>query len=237
MPARGYGHTGCSHVAEQSTRTQREQRTQRRRGAEAQRRRAQRSRVVTIDELSFQIIGAAMEVHTDVGPGLNEKTYDACFGDQLTTLGLQFEHQVQVPVDTQRQSASSPRFGSTTSCGIAVIVETQSRSNIHPVHVAQMRSYLKMTGLTLGLSSTSTSSHLRDGIKRVVNGYVPAQRSSSLCASASSAPLRPLPPLRPRGSSLPLGELNTHPSHPPELLVPQRETRLAVQGGDFAQRA
>ena len=53
---------------------------------------------MTIDELSFQIIGAAMVVHTDLGPGLNEKTYDACFGDQLSILGLQFEHQVRSPV-------------------------------------------------------------------------------------------------------------------------------------------
>jgi GxxExxY protein len=71
---------------------------------------------VTIDDLSFQIIGAAMEVHTDVGPGLTEKPYDACFGDQLTTLGLQFEHQVHFPVMRAADVVCSPRFASITSC-------------------------------------------------------------------------------------------------------------------------
>jgi GxxExxY protein len=55
----------------------------------------------------------------------------------------------------------------------AVIVEIKAVQSIHPVHVAQLRSYLKMTGLTLGLIINFNVVPLRDGIKRVVNGYDP----------------------------------------------------------------
>ena len=127
---------------------------------------------MTIDDLSFQIIGAAMEVHTDVGPGLTEKTYDACFGDQLTSLGLQFEHQVYFPVMRRGRRLQST-FRLDYVVRKAVIVEIKAVQSIHPVHVAQLRSYLKMTGLTLGLIINFNVVHLRDGIKRVVNGYVP----------------------------------------------------------------
>ena len=126
---------------------------------------------MTIDELSFQIIGAAMTVHTDLGPGLNEKPYDACFGDQLSKLGLQFEHQVRVPVMRDGRSLHAT-FRLDYLVRKVVIVEIKAVQSIHPVHIAQMRSYLKMTGLTLGLIFNFNVVHLRDGIKRVVNGYV-----------------------------------------------------------------
>jgi GxxExxY protein len=126
---------------------------------------------MTIDELTFQIIGAAMVVHSDLGPGLNEKPYDACFGDQLAKLGLQFEHQVRFPIMRDgRQLQATFRLDYVVRR--VVIVEIKAVQNIHPVHVAQMRSYLKMTGLTLGLIINFNVVHLRDGIKRVVNGYV-----------------------------------------------------------------
>ena len=127
---------------------------------------------VSIDELSYQIIGAAMVEHTDLGPGLNEKAYDVCFGDQLRTLGLQFEHQVRVPVVRNGRTLTST-FRLDYVVENAVIIEIKAVQHIHPVHVAQLRSYLKMTGLTLGLIINFNVVHLRDGIKRVVNGYVP----------------------------------------------------------------
>ena len=124
-----------------------------------------------IDELSFQIIGAAMVVHTDLGPGLNEKPYDACFGDQLSKLGLPFERQVRFPVMTQGRRLHFT-FRVDYVVKKAVIIEIKAVQSIHPVHIAQLRSYLKMSGLTLGLIINFSVVHLRDGIKRVVNGYV-----------------------------------------------------------------
>jgi GxxExxY protein len=126
---------------------------------------------MTIDELSYQIIGAAMVVHTDLGPGLNEKAYDACFGDQLSALGLQFEHQVSFPVVRHGRKLQAT-FRLDYVVRDAVIVEIKAVQSIHPVHVAQVRSYLKMTGFTLGLIINFNVVHLRDGIKRVVNDYV-----------------------------------------------------------------
>ena len=113
-----------------------------------------------------------MVVHTDLGPGLSEKPYDSCFGDQLYKLGLQFEHQVRFPV-TRNGRALQATFRVDYVVRKAIIVEIKAVHAIHPVHVAQLRTYLKMTGLTLGLIVNFNVAHLRDGIKRVVNGYVP----------------------------------------------------------------
>jgi GxxExxY protein len=110
---------------------------------------------VTIADLTFQIIGAAIEVHTG-GPGLNEKTYDACFGDHLTTLGLQFEHQIHIPVMRHGRRLQST-FRLEYVVRKAVIVALKAVHSIHPVHVAHLRPYLKVTGLTWASSSTSTS--------------------------------------------------------------------------------
>jgi GxxExxY protein len=128
---------------------------------------------VTIDELSYQIIGAAMAVHTDLGPGLNEKPYDTCLGDRLTALGLQFERQMRVPI-SRRGRALAATFRLDYVVRNAVVVEIKAVQSIHPVHVAQVRSYLKMTGFTLGLIINFNVVHLRDGLKRIVNGYVPS---------------------------------------------------------------
>ena len=125
-----------------------------------------------IDQLSFQIIGAAMTVHTVFGPGLKEKPYDECFGDQLSRPGLQFDRQVQFPVVWHGRRLQST-FRVDYVVKNAVIVEIKAVQGIHPVHVAQLRSYLKMSGLSLGLIINFNVVHLRDGIKRVVNGYVP----------------------------------------------------------------
>jgi GxxExxY protein len=127
---------------------------------------------MTIDELSFQIIGAAMVVHTELGPGLSEKAYDACLGDQLTACGLPFERQVRFPAIWRGRPLQST-FRVDYVVKKVVIVEVKAVQSIHPVHVAQLRSYLKMSGLTLGLIINFSVVHLRDGIKRVVNGYVP----------------------------------------------------------------
>jgi len=103
-----------------------ERRGAKRRGPEAQRTR------VTIDELSYQIIGAAMVEHTDLGPGLNEKTYDVCFADQLTTLGLQFKHQVRVPIVRNGRTLTST-FRLDYVVETAVIIEIKAVHGIHPV--------------------------------------------------------------------------------------------------------
>ena len=113
-----------------------------------------------------------MAVHTDLGPGLNEKPYDVCFGDQLSKIGVQFEHQVRFPIVRDGRPLKAA-FRVDYLVRKAVIVEIKAVQSIHPVHVAQLRSYLKMSGITLGLIINFNVVHLRDGIKRVVNGYVP----------------------------------------------------------------
>ena len=86
---------------------------------------------MTIDELSFQTIGAAMVVHTDLGPGLNEKPYDACLGDQLSKIGLQFEHQVRFPIMRDGRPLQAT-FRVDYLVRKALIVEIKAVQSIHP---------------------------------------------------------------------------------------------------------
>jgi GxxExxY protein len=141
---------------------------------------------VTIDDVTAQVIKAAMTVHTAVGPGLLERAYDACFFHEMTISGLHFEHQLRLPV-SYRGMQLDPGFRVDYLVEKCVLVELKAVENLHPVHSAQLLSYLKLTGLTVGLLVNFNSVHLRDGIRRLVNNY----RSD-----IDTVPLRPPRPLR-----------------------------------------
>jgi GxxExxY protein len=140
---------------------------------------------MTIDEVTHRVIKAAMTVHTAIGPGLLERAYDACLYYELGKDGLQFKHQLKVPVSYQgvRIDAGFRVDYLVENC---VLVELKAVEKLHPVHSAQILSYLKLTGLTVGLLINFNVVHLRDGIQRKVNNYQP------------ESGLEPLRPLRPR---------------------------------------
>jgi GxxExxY protein len=127
---------------------------------------------MTIDEVTYRVIKAAMTVHSAIGPGLLEKAYDACLYYELGKDGLQFEHQRKVPVWYQgiRINAGFRVDYLVENC---VLVELKAVEKLHPVHSAQILSYLKLTGLTVGLLINFNVVHLRDGIQRKVNNYRP----------------------------------------------------------------
>lgn len=118
---------------------------------------------------SKYVIDAAMAVHTQLGPGLLESVYESCLAEELRALGLCVEAQVPVPVIYR---------GVKLECGFRldllianlVIVEVKSVEAIAPVHRAQVLSYLKLSGKTLGLLINFNVVHLKDGIKRFVIG-------------------------------------------------------------------
>ena len=141
---------------------------------------------MTIDEVTHRVIKAAMAVHSAIGPGLLEKAYDACLYYELRKDGLQFEHQLKVPVSYQgiRIDAGFRVDYLVEKC---VLVELKAVEKIHPVHSAQVLSYLRLTGLTVGLLINFNVVHLRDGIHRKVNNYQP---------ESGPEPLRPLRPPR-----------------------------------------
>jgi len=116
------------------------------------------------------VLGAAMKVHTIVGAGCLESTYDACFRYQLTKDGIAFEHQVRLPVlyDGVQVDAGYRIDYLVENC---VIVELKSVEKLLPLHLAQVLTYLKLSGYRVGLLINFNVPHLRDGIKRVMNGY------------------------------------------------------------------
>jgi GxxExxY protein len=127
---------------------------------------------LTIDEITHTVIRAAMSVHTAVGPGLLEKAYDACLYYELTKNGVQFEHQLRLPVSYEGMRLDAG-FRVDYLVENRVLIELKAVEKLHPVHSAQLLSYLKLSGVTVGLLINFNVVHLRDGIRRMVNGYKP----------------------------------------------------------------
>jgi GxxExxY protein len=125
----------------------------------------------TIDEyneLSHAIIGAALEVHKVLGPGLLEAVYEECFMAELRMRGFHVSHQVQVPIVYKGQEVGNPLIIDllVENC---IIVELKTVQELLDIHSAQLLSYLRLTGCKLGLLVNFNTVHLRDGLKRVVN--------------------------------------------------------------------
>lgn len=120
------------------------------------------------DELSNQIIGAAIEVHKALGPGLLESAYEECLCYELKLKELKFEKQKSLPVTYK---------GVHLDCGYRidiliedlVIVELKTVTVFEPIHKAQLLTYLKLTGLWLGLLINFNVPILKEGIRRIVN--------------------------------------------------------------------
>lgn len=132
-------------------------------------------------ELTEKIIGAAIEVHKTIGPGLLESAYEECLAHEMRLRGLNFERQVPLPVAYK---------GVTLDCGYrldflverAVVLELKALDALQPIHEAQLLTYLRLGGWAVGLLINFNVLVLKNGIKRVVLNYKDV--------SASSAPLR-----------------------------------------------
>ena len=123
---------------------------------------------MNMNQLSSKIIGAAIEVHKTLGPGLLESAYEECLCHELSIQGLLFEKQKPLSIDYK---------GKKMDCGYrldivvekAVIIELKSCEKIEPIHKAQLLTYLKLSGLKLGLILNFNVPIMRDGIVRIVN--------------------------------------------------------------------
>ena len=124
---------------------------------------------MTPNEASRIVIGAAIKVHTALGPGLLESAYDSCLYYEFTQAGLRFEHQVRLPV--MYEGVEIPiAYRVDFIVEKCLIVEVKCVEKLLPVHVAQILSYLKLSGRKLGLLINFNVPHLRQGIRRVING-------------------------------------------------------------------
>jgi GxxExxY protein len=117
--------------------------------------------------ITEKILGAALRVHTALGAGCLESTYDACLCYQLAKDGVAFEHQTRLPVvyDGMQVDAGYRIDFLVENC---VIVELKAVENLHPLHMAKVLTYLKLSRHEVGLLINFNVPHLRDGIRRVI---------------------------------------------------------------------
>jgi GxxExxY protein len=120
-------------------------------------------------ELTHQIIGSAIEVHRILGPGLLESVYEAALAHEITQRGLRIERQVPVPV-VYKGLRLKTDIRLDLRVADQVVVEIKSVERLNPIHRAQLLTYLKLTGLRIGLLFNFNVEFLRSGMRRILNG-------------------------------------------------------------------
>lgn len=121
-----------------------------------------------LNSLSSRIIGAAIEVHRNLGPGLLESAYEECLCHEFTLLDIRYTRQDRLPVNYK---------GKQLDCGYrldivvekSIILELKAVESIAPIHEAQLLTYLKLSGKNLGFLLNFNTPVMRNGIKRLVN--------------------------------------------------------------------
>jgi len=133
-----------------------------------------------LDQVTRRIIGAAIEVHKCLGPGLLESAYESCLAFELQQRGLKVERQKPLPVHYKDVELD---------CGYrldlvvedAVIVEIKAIEQLAPIHEAQLLSYLRLSRKTVGLLINFHVRILKNGLKRIVDRF-PDSASSAISA-------------------------------------------------------
>ncbi|WP_410004705.1 GxxExxY protein [Aequorivita nionensis] len=126
---------------------------------------------MTENELSSKIIGASIEVHKQLGPGLLESTYEVCLGHELKVLGLEVKQQIPLPV-IYKDIKLNAGYRIDMIVENKIIVEIKSVDALAPIHTAQILTYLKLKGLKLRLLINFNEVKVVAGIKRIINGYL-----------------------------------------------------------------
>ena len=122
------------------------------------------------NELTERVIGACIEIHRALGPGLLESAYEECLCYELSQAGIKFERQKALPVHYKDVKLD---------CGYRldlvveekIIIELKAVESLLPIHEAQLLTYLKLSGITLGLLINFNVAMLKHGIKRIVNNF------------------------------------------------------------------
>lgn len=134
----------------------------------------------SFDDLTDKVIGACIEIHQAIGPGLLESAYEECLCHELSLAGLKFE----------RQKALSVRYKDVQlDCGYRLdlvvegrlVIELKTVEHLLPIHEAQLLTYLKLSGLPLGLLVNFNVPRLKDGLKRMVNRLPDFSAPPRLC--------------------------------------------------------
>ena len=129
-----------------------------------------------MNQISEEVIGAAIDVHRAIGPGLLESAYEACLAFELVERGLMVEQQKAMPVK-YREVSLDVGYRLDMLVEGTVVVEIKAVSRLEPVHEAQLLSYLKLSGCRLGLLINFNVKVLKNGIRRLVNNFPDTPRS------------------------------------------------------------
>jgi len=124
---------------------------------------------LTDDVLGERIIGCAIRVHSALGPGLLESVYEACLIYELSKASIEVARQVSLPIQYEDVILDGA-LKLDLLVGKRVVVELKATEKLLPIHIAQLLSYLKLSKLRVGYLLNFNVQHMRDGIKRVVNG-------------------------------------------------------------------
>jgi GxxExxY protein len=117
-------------------------------------------------DVTSRVIGCAIEVHKALGPGLKEKSYSAALCESLSRQGIEFDCERTVPLRFAGVHIGSHRPDLIVEN--TVVVEVKSVEKLHPLFTSQLVTYLKVTGLRVGLILNFNCARMKDGIKRVV---------------------------------------------------------------------
>jgi GxxExxY protein len=119
------------------------------------------------EELTSQIIGAGIEVHRELGPGLLESAYEACLCHELSLRQIAFTRQVMLPVIYMSMRVDCG-YRADVIIADKVVVEVKAVETVTDLHQAQLLTYLRITGKKIGLVLNFNSVTLKDGITRLV---------------------------------------------------------------------
>ena len=120
-----------------------------------------------INDLSYKIIGCVYKVHSELGPGLLESTYEICLEYELLKAGLMVERQKALPViyDEIKLNAG---YRIDLLVNQQVVLELKAVDELAPIHQAQVMTYLKLSGLKLGFLLNFNVKDMKKGIKRII---------------------------------------------------------------------
>lgn len=124
---------------------------------------------MTEEDLGRAVIGAAIKIHSALGPGLLESAYETCLIYELEKEGIAVRSQVSVPIRYERLKIENG-YRVDLLVGSLVVVELKAVPSILPVHRSQLLSYLRLGGFKLGYLLNFDVALMRDGIVRLVNG-------------------------------------------------------------------
>ena len=137
-------------------------------------------------DLSGQLIAAAIAVHREFGPGVDEPDYERALSLELTARGIEHDCQVALPL-VYKDTKLDCGYRIDLIVARQLLVELKAVDKLHPVHEAQLITYLRLSGIKLGLLINFSEMLLRDGIKRRANSQAPSPRHRTTVATDTVA--------------------------------------------------